>query len=307
MQLHYDDNLIEGTVFVCASRQRCGPPSLQVRRFHLAREKLYLILDPDARNTAFFNLHLEWFREWGMEKALVGPADEFPRLRTALSALVFRRARMKRDEGAELYVGAEHGRAGVVALRVERFDRPEELACFLRHEYAHVNDMLDPAFDYSPELHPAGRNAAQQRLTRERYRLLWDITIAGRLTALSHATVGSREEHRASLDRAFGFWPESRREEVFDSLWNNRQPCHADLLAIAANPHGLESAHEPVPGAACPLCGFATFAWADIDGLSPQTTTAIRAEFPAWTPDQGACRRCVEIYRLMGARTPLAV
>jgi hypothetical protein len=307
MQLRYDDNFVEGAVFVFASRQHCGPPPLHVRRFHLAREKLYSILDPDARNTAFFDLHLEWFREWGMEKALVGPADEFPRLRTALGALVFRRARMKRDEGAELYVGAEHGRAGVVALRVERFERPEELACFLRHEFAHVNDMLDPAFGYSPELHLPGRNAAQHRLTRERYRLLWSIAIAGRLTALSHATVGSREEHRSMFDHAFGFWAESRRKEVFDSLWDNRHPRHVDLLAIASNPRGLESAHEPVPGAACPLCGFATFAWADPDGFSAQTVTAIRAEFPAWTPAQGACRRCVEIYHIVGARTPLAV
>lgn len=307
MQLRYDENFVEGTVFVCASRQRCGPPALQVRRFHLAREKLYSILDSDARNTAFFNLHLEWFREWGLEKALVGPADEFPRLRTALNALVFRRARMKRDEGAELYVSAEHGRSGVVALRVERFERPEELACFLRHEFAHVNDMLDPAFGYSPELHLPGRNAAQQRLTRERYRLLWDIAIDGRVTASSRASVGNREEHRASFDHTFDFWPEPKRDEVFDSLWNNRQPRHADLLAIAADPRGLESAHEPVPGAACPLCGFATFAWADIGGLSPQTTAAIRAEFPAWTPDQGVCRRCAEIYRIVGARTPLAV
>lgn len=307
MQLRYDDNFVEGAVFFCANHRRGGPPPLQVRRFHLSRERPYSILDPDERNTAFFDLHLEWFREWGLEKALVEPADEFPRLRTALSALVFRRAHLKRDEGAELYVSAENGRAGVVALRVERFDRPEELACFLRHEFAHVNDMLDPAFGYSPELHLPGRNAAQQRLTRERYRLLWDIAIDGRVTASSRATVGSREEHRASFDYAFDFWPEPRREEVFDSLWNNRQPRHADLLAMAADPRGLESAHEPVPGAACPLCGFATFAWADIDGLSLQTTTAIRAEFPAWTPDQGACRRCVEIYRIVGARTPLTV
>ena len=36
----------------------------------------------------------------------------FPLLRTALTALVFRKARVKNDEGAELYVSAENGRAG---------------------------------------------------------------------------------------------------------------------------------------------------------------------------------------------------
>ncbi|MDO8545250.1 MAG: hypothetical protein Q7S40_32820 [Opitutaceae bacterium] len=307
MQLRYADDFVEGAVFICANRRRCGPPPLQIRRFHLAREKLYSILDPDARNTAFFNLQLEWFREWGLEKMLVGPADEFPLLRRMLNALVFRRARIQRDEGAELYVGPENGRSGVVALRIERFDRPDELACFLRHEFAHVNDMLDPAFGYSPEVHLPGRNAAQQRLTRERYRLLWDIAIDGRLTAASRATLGGREQHRVAFDHVFGFWPESRRNEVFDALWVDRQPRHADLLAIASDPRGLDSTHEPVPGAACPLCGFATFAWAGAHGLSAPTRAAICAEFPHWAPDQGACRRCVEIYRIVGARTPLAV
>lgn len=307
MQLRYDDGFVEGAVFVCANRRRGGPPPLQIRRFHVAREKLYAILDPDARNAAFFDLHLEWFREWGLEKVVVGPADEFPLLRRALHVLAFRRARVSRDEGAELYVGAEHGRSVVLALRVERLERPDELACFLRHEYAHVNDMLDPAFGYSPELHLPDRNAAQQRLTRERFKLLWDITIDGRLTASARATVGSRDGHQAAFARTFNFWSESWRDEVFDALWSSRQPRHADLLAIAADPRGLDSTCEPGPGVACPLCGFATFAWADTHGLSIQTMRAIRVEFPNWAPVQGVCRRCAEIYRNVGARAPLAV
>lgn len=307
MQLRYDDNFVEGAIFSCANRPHGGPPSLQLRRFHREREKLYSILDSDERNTAFFNLHLEWFREWGLEKALVGPADEFPLLRRALDALVFRGARIQRDEGAELYVSTENGRAGVVALRAERFDRRDELATFLRHEFAHLHDMLDPTFGYSPELHLPGKNAAQQRLVRERYRLLWDISIAGRLAALSRAALSGRNEHREALGRAFCFWPEAKRNEVFDALWVNSHPRHPDLLAMASDPRGLDSAHEPGPGAACPLCGFATFAWADTRGLLAPTITAIRAAFPQWMPDQGACRRCEGIYRIVGTRPPLAV
>ena len=66
----------------------------------------------------------------GLEKVLLELIDGFPLLRETLNALVFRKARIKNDEGAELYVSAENGRAGVVALRVERFDQPEELAAF---------------------------------------------------------------------------------------------------------------------------------------------------------------------------------
>ena len=300
MQLRYDDDFVEGAVFICASSRRHGPPSLQVRRFHSGREKLYAILDPDERNTAFFKLHLDWFREWGLEKMLLELIDGFPLLRETLNALVFRKARIKNDEGAELYVSADNGRSGVVALCVERFDQPEALARFLRHEFTHVDDMVNPAFGYSPQLHLPGQNAAQQRLTRERYRLLWDITIDGRLL---RSTVGTPEQHRGAFERAFGFWPEIKRDKVFDSLSNNPDPRHVDLLAIASDPRDLQSAHEPTPGAPCPLCGFATFDWADSGSFCDQTTAKIQKEFPQWTPRQGACGRCVAVCRLIGTHS----
>jgi hypothetical protein len=299
MQLRYDDDFVEGAVFICASSRWHGPPSLQVRRFHAAREKLYMILEPDERDTAFFKLHLDWFREWGLEKILLGLIDGFPLMRETLNALVFRKARVKNEEGAELYVSAENGRSAVVALRVERFDQPEELARFLRHEFTHVDDMLNPAFDYSPQLHLPGQSAAQQRLVRERYRLLWDITIDGRLSP----TFGNPEQHRGSFDRAFGFWPEFKRNEVFDALSKNRNLRHADLLAIASDPRNLKSAHEPTPGAPCPLCGFATFDWADSGSFCDQTTAKIQKEFPQWVPEQGACGRCVAVCRLIGTHS----
>ena len=341
MQLRYDDDFVEGAVFVRANSRQAGPPSLQIRRFHGQREKLYAILDPDERNAAFFELHLDWFREWGLEKMLLNVADEFPLFRTALAALIFRKARVKKDEGAELYVQSRTGvspvppsahdgagetpallvRSAIVALRTERFERPDELAGFLRHELMHVHDMVNPAFGYSPQLHLSGQNAAQQRLTRERYRLLWDITIDGRLSVAADVRrrtdsqpheappppvgsylTGSREQHRAAFERAFGFWPELKRDEVFDALWINPNPRHDDLLAIAADPRDIKSALEPTPGAPCPLCGFATFDWTDIHTLSQPTITAIQQEFPHWTPGEGTCGRCVEIYRIVAAQ-----
>lgn len=306
MHLRYDENFVEGAVFRRASRRPGGPPPLQVLRFNAAREKLYAILDPDARNAAFFDLHLACFREWDLEQALLRPVDEFPRLRDALAVLAFRRARTPRDEGAELFVNAQCDRNGVVGLRVERLDQTDELTYLLRHEFAHLDDMLDPAFGYSPEPPLPDANPGQQRLARERYRLLWAISIDSRLAASARAPAGSRERHWAAFDRAFSFWPPARRDEVFDSLWRGRQPRHNELLALAANPRGLAPASGPASGAPCPLCGFTTFAWADSSVLAAATGAAIRAEFPAWTVAQGACRRCAEIYRVASARAPLS-
>jgi len=296
MQLRYDEELVEAAAFLCAGGRRADVPPLQIRRFHREREKPYGILDPDERNAAFFTLHLEWFREWGLEQVLLNLVDEFPLLRKSLAVLAFRKARGRNEEGAELFVSAETGRNAVVALCPERFARDEELAPFLRHEFMHLNDMLDAAFGYAPQLHLAGQNPAQQRLTRERYRLLWDITIDGRLTHARCPTTGHRESHRAAFDRAFNFWSETRRDEVFDSLWNGTNPRHGDLLAIASDPREVKAAHEPLPGALCPLCGFPTFHWASLERLAGRARAAIRREFANWSPELGACARCVEVY-----------
>lgn len=337
MQLRYEDGFVEAAVFARANNRRNGPPSLQVRRFHSARERLYSILDPDERNAAFFRLHLEWFREWGLERQLMAVADEFPRLRASLSALVFRTARSRNDEGAELYVNSveqafqpassgnfpvaclniglespvnqsRHGgkkptlQTAVVALRVQRLDDPIELARFLRHEFTHVDDMVNPEFGYSPRLASAGQNVAQQRVAGERYRLLWDITIDGRLAAGGRATAENRERHWETFDHAFSFWTKEKREIVFSMLWLNKNPRHTDLLAIASDPRDLRVTHAPMPGGQCPLCGFATFDWIDAAQLEERTTAAILQEFPHWTVDQGVCGRCVQIYRVVGGR-----
>jgi len=229
--------------------------------------------------------------------------SEFPMVRTGLSALAFRKARVKTDEGAELYVNADNGRICVVALRVERFDQPTEMASFLRHEFTHVHDMLNPAFGYSPELNLPEQNAAQQRLSRERYRLLWDISIDGRLMTSSRAALTSLELHRTAFERAFSFWPEEQRDKVFKCLWENREPRHTELVALASDPRDLKSQQCATPGAACPLCGFSTFAWAEPRNLCPETMVAIQTEFPRWVPAQGACRRCVSIYGLAGKQS----
>lgn len=300
MQLRYDDDFLESAIFLCATGRRAGIPGLQVPRFHHQREKLYSVLDPEGRNAAFFNLHLEWFREWGLEKLLNGFVSEFQLLPPALNVLAWRRARTRSDEGAELYVSAETGRNAVVALRAERFTQDEGIACFLRHEFMHLSDMVDPGFGYSPELPLRGAVPAPQRVVSDRYRLLWDITIDGRLSRAGREVQTAREWHEALFDRAYSFWSGEKRRAAFDELWNSVVPRHARLLQFASDPHRLEHACGPVPGSACPLCGFSTFDWADISALEDRSRDVIANQFLHWTPAQGACSRCVEMYEALG-------
>ena len=300
MRLRYDDDFVEAAVFLCASGRRPGAPAPQIRRFHAEREKCYTVADPDERNAAFFKVHLEWFREWGLENLLTGLLKEFPLLPGALNVLAFRQARGKNEEGAELYVSSTGIRNAMVALRTERFERDEPLLRFLRHEFMHLHDMVNPAFAYSPHLHSCTRNPTQQRITRERYRLLWDITIDGRINRTGRATITSREQHQAIFERAFSFWPDEKRKQVFDSHWEDGAPCHAKLLALASDPRDLSHAQEPLPGSSCPLCNFPTFEWTDMRTLNPDTLATLRMQFPGWTADHGACKRCAEIYELAG-------
>jgi hypothetical protein len=305
MQLRYDEDFLEAAVFLCTSGRRPGVPSLQVARFHRERERLYQVLDPDARNAAFFKLHLEWFREWGLEQPLAEAMTAFPRLRSRLDALAVRGSRRPAEEGAELYVNEAGQRTGLLTLRPERLARDPALAAFLRHEFAHLDDMLNPDFGYSPQLDLPGLNAAQQRLARERYRLLWDITIDGRLAASGVPPMRSRAQHAQAFAGSYPFWPADQQSTVFDSLWSNASPRHAELLTLIADPRGLRDARRPAPGAACPLCAFSTFDWAEVGSLSPGLVSRIAAEFPSWSPEQGLCDHCRESYEVAGHLGPI--
>lgn len=295
MQLSYDDDFIEGAVFVAASGKRPGVPSSQIRRFHQERDRCYDVLDPDDRNTAFFKLHLAWFRRWELEKLLLDLLDEYPLLPSALTTLAFRKARSKKDESAELYVSTESGRSAIAAMRPERFGCDEAVAGLLRHEFTHLSDMVDPAFGYSPTFSRPGVNPTRQNIVRERYRLLWDITIDGRLHRSEH-----QRQHRALFDAVFHGWSESRRDDVFTRLWGETKPSHDQLMSLAADPRDQLRSAGPSPGAACPLCGFSTFQWAPVPDADIRAS--IQSEFQQWLPEHGVCERCAEAYAVANAR-----
>lgn len=308
MKLLFDDDLIDGVVQLCANGRWPGIPALQVRRFHVERERCYQILDPDERGTAFARLQLGWFNEWGFAESLGKITAQFAELPSTLAAMAFRKARARNDESAELYRDPEGQWRGIVALRPERLADDTALTRFLHHELAHLADMVDPAFGYSPELGQTGQTASQLRLTRERYRLLWDVSIDGRLVHRGLVTVADEVQRRNEFNRGFAFLPEARREELFKALWHGRLAQHLPLLEIAADPRGLQGRHAPVPGAACPLCGFATFQWTEIDRLRTAARVRMRADFPDWCDRESICARCAEMYdAITGLEYPTTV
>jgi hypothetical protein len=297
MNLRFEEDLVEAAVTLAASGGLVGVPSLQVARFHRERERLYAILDGDDRNAAFFKLHLEWFREWEMERLLTQPLKSFPLLSPSLRILAYRKSRLKNDEGAELYVNGDGERSGVLCLRPERLRSGAELEVFLYHELMHLHDMVSPDFGYRAELAGVGLSPSQQRAARERYRVLWDVSIDGRLSHTGRKPATTREARLVEFSRGFQLWPKARQAEVFERLWSDPNPTHAEIESWITEHARLRCTEGPNPGAPCPLCGFPTFAWASMESVKDEVLDAVRHEFPAWNSEQGLCRRCAEVYR----------
>jgi hypothetical protein len=291
-----DENLAEGVVSLCARGGRKEISPADIRRFHREREEVYATADPDERQRAFARLHLRWFQLWEFEQWLARLVAGFPLLESGLAALGIRKAAARNEEEAELYVNSDHHRHGVVALRPERFLDPEALISLMHHELTHLSDMLDPEFGYSPEL--SGEKAVSSFLLapRERYRLLWDITIDGRLHRSGRLAPAGREQRREAFFNAFQFLDSSEREHTFASLWTDPAPRHSRLAELSVNPRGLQHQTGSMPGALCPLCGFPNFSWAGPGSLPENALARIHFEFPAWFPEEGICRRCAEVY-----------
>jgi hypothetical protein len=306
MHLRYDEDLVEAAAFLAASGRCPGVPPEQIARFHRGRERLYAILDPDERNAAFFKLHLDWFREWGLERPLTAVVEKFVLLPPALELLAFRKARGRNEEGAELFVNEAARRHAVVALRPERFERGPALTDFLRHEFTHLQDMVNPGFGYSPELPASDWNPARQRLLRERYRLLWDITIDGRLARAGGRPMAAREQHWTAFSRGYSFWEAEKQSRVFESLWRSPSPSHAGLMELATDPRGLRDEPQAVPGALCPLCSFPTFDWVEAGRITPDIAARVSAEFPGWTSSLSLCGRCHEVYQVAATQRSMA-
>ena len=47
-------------------------------------------------------------------------------------------------------------------------------------------------------------------------------------------------------------------------------------------------------GTACPLCGEPTAVW--VGDAVAEIAENVRSGFPRWTPEMGACARCIESY-----------
>jgi hypothetical protein len=157
----------------------------------------------------------------------------------------------------------------------------------------HVADMLDPAFGYERALPASGDGPSADNILRDRYRVLWDVTIDGRLARGERGSDRGRSQRWEEFAATFPMLGETCRGE-FERWFRESNPTHAGLVAFATAPGGPASG--PRPGR-CPLCRF------PVASLDPRTerlpdrvVAGIRANHPQWRTAHGLCPQCLDLY-----------
>ncbi|MFQ5912437.1 MAG: hypothetical protein ACE5JS_04575 [Nitrospinota bacterium] len=298
-------------------REVHGEPDL-AKEYHRRADPLYELPREDSREEGFRRLNRDFFTRLGYPSILAETLREFPDPPTRLRSLWVARATRKWDEGIDL--GA-NGSLSILRLRPASFADVPSLRRMVRHEWAHLCDMLDPAFGYGGRSLPAGLSPPEENLVRERYRVLWDIRVESRLSRLGLQGWLTKEKCRQAFNAGFAKLPACSRPPLFERLWSFGRWTHREILEIALDPRGLLSRFSDLTealeeeekswlfGGPCPLCSFPTWEWeTGVLTLEDHVQEAIRSDFPGWRPEDGACRRCVESYRfraLLEAEKPV--
>jgi hypothetical protein len=159
--------------------------------------------------------------------------------------------------------------------------------------------MLDPAFAYQPTLPKAEGGPTYDTLITNRYRVLWDVTIAGRMLRRGWCAASVREQQLNDFRTAFPML-DKECEEFFERFFDAAEPRHKELAAFAFDPRAATDnlSNQAVAGTHCSLCRFPTHAFESAPAnLGADVLAAIKEDFPDWTPAKGLCVQCADIYR----------
>jgi hypothetical protein len=202
-----------------------------------------------------------------------------------------------RDEGADLadiLVGDREVLTLVLRLCPETLlGAAARLNALLHHELTHVADMLEPMFGYRRELPPSTDGPSADNILRDRYRVLWDTTIDGRMTRAGRAAATARESRWREFATTFGML-EGECRATFDRWFAEDRPTHEQILAFATLPGGDAQARM---SGRCPVCRFPVFALDSRgDTMTEAVADLIRAEQPHWRRGEGLCSQCFDLY-----------
>ncbi len=298
-RIDYQPQLIEETVMLAMRGHE------DERLFRWERDQIYERFEAEERETAFQQVHRSWFEILKLQQPLLECFETWPILREASSRCMVLKARAPKEAGAELYRDAAQTAAEQIILIQITPALLTQLSAglaFFRHELLHIVDMLDPRFEYVPDLPKSNAGPAHDQLLQSRYTVLWDITIDGRLHQRGWLPPSSREKHFTHFKRAFPGEAE-KLAQSFADFFDHNSHTHRELLAFAQQPERWLQPHavSPSTSSRCALCHFPTFQLLSAEELREEITREIQTYFPAWHKSQPICRQCVDLYE---ARLP---
>lgn len=304
-QFEMQPQLVEETVVRAVS----GLPD--EKQYRQERERLYEMENAEEREQDFQQLHERWFRRLGLQHPLLQAFEQYPILKRATHRCLLLKARSPKHAAAELYVASDDegvdaivGRTIMLQVTAELLSQPAPFLKFLRHELLHLVDMLEPSFGYQPVLPDSGAGPAYDHFLQQRYRVLWDITIDGRLYNGGWFSDGAREKHWLAFKRTFPGIDE-QLETAFSHFFDSGQHTHQELVAYAQNP---ESMHGTVRNGSstkgrCALCHFPSFQLLSAANVLSTLVKLIQQDNPAWREDDRICQQCRDLYAARLAET----
>jgi len=246
MRVEYDPVLIEKTVRVAVR----GRADLEAE-LHRRIDPVYAESDRERQEQLFGTAFAEAFSRLGLDRRLGGLLRERPILVEGVGRCVVHEAVRARSQSAELFVqpgatrpGPEH-RTLVLQVCPEALAAPKSLVPWMRRELLHVADMLDARFGYRRadlDSLPVACN-----VLRDRYRVLWDVFVEGRLIREECAERDAVEMLWGAFRRTFP--PEARERGRFEVLLSDPAITHARLMAWANRPDLLLESEEATPPA----------------------------------------------------------
>lgn len=238
MNFEYDPQLVEQATFLAARsvpERECAT--------HQLLDPLYRIADAESRQRAFREAYGELFRRFELDRIIPAFVLEFPLLGGRIPRCIVREAERRRAQSVDLYSDRSGGgaigveRALIIALCPECLLEADRLRPWLIGQLRHIEDMVDERFGYKREL--PGASTAQQNLIRDRYALLWDIFVEGRLIRSGMLTGDGAVGLRASFDRVFSQGGASPSRLGFEWLLDQDGLTHAQLMSWAVEPNQL--------------------------------------------------------------------
>lgn len=291
--IKFDPSFVEEAVFLRMAGK--GKDDPVVKRFHQEREGIYQGNQGEGQNRDFPGLYNDYFDHLGLKALFEDIAGEYTLLQRPDLSIFIKRIWSKKQEDVELYI--QDGLKTIyIALMAGRVLELDFLRSFLRHELWRVSDMLDPVFQYSPDISLNGKNELEDNLIRDRFRALWDMYITARISRKGYVPFKSTDEQRQEFRKIFFFLGESEQQAIISKLSERGDLKHVDLLGWAQDERSIKLLGEG--GLRCPLCSFSCYEPVRDNWPSESSFVLkeIEREHPGWNLSQGICPQCFDLY-----------